>query len=498
MLERILFETKNIFKTFGPTKALTDVSVQIKPGEILGLIGENGSGKSTLSSIISAVYKPDKGEMIMNQEAFRPKDTIDANQKGVSIVVQEQGTFEKLTVAGNLFIGQESLFSKKGVLSVSKMNAAARQILDDIGISHINEKKLTGSLSFEDRKLIEIARAMYFNPNILIVDETTTALSQTGRDILYRIILQLKKVEKSVIFISHDIKEVMEYCDRVTVLRDGQYIDTVKRADFSEGAIKSLMVGREISGHYYRADYKATRLDRLALQLQNVVTERLDNVSLELYRGEIMGIGGLTECGMHELGKVAFGLIQPDVGKVFYGENEHIHNSKTAMKHKIGYLSKDRDQESLMKTASIRDNICLPSLKFLGKAGIISKKTEKKFSEKWADCMNVKMNNVNDYISSLSGGNKQKVVLAKWLGFGSEVLILDCPTRGIDVGVKQTIYQLLVQLKNEGKAIMMISEELAELIGMSDRVIIMKNGKVSGEFSRGEGLSETKLIQYML
>lgn len=494
----VLLRTENIVKTFGPTKAVSGVSISIEAGRIHGLIGENGSGKSTLSSVIAAVHQSDSGKMYMDGNEYSPKDTIDASKQGVCMVVQEQGTFEKLTVAGNIFIGKEKQFVRNGILNISKMNRAARQILDKIGAKHIDEKKITGKLSFEDRKLIEIARAMFCDPNILIIDETTTSLSQSGRDILYRLMGAMKDSGKSVIFISHDIEEVMEYCDCVTVLRDGEHIKTVVRGEFSEEAIKTLMVGREISGNYYRKDSVSSQKSEIVLSVESIVTEELKDISICVYKGEIVGIGGLTECGMHELGKVIFGLKTPDAGRVLYAGELPVTSATVAMKYKIGYLSKDRDKESLMKNASIRDNICLPSLRKLKKGGVVTKRTERNFSRKWAYGLNVKMIDVGDYISSLSGGNKQKVVLAKWMGFGSEVLILDCPTRGIDVGVKQMIYQLLIRLKEEGKAILMISEELTELIGMSDRVIIMKNGKISGEFKREDGLAETKLIQYML
>ena len=498
MQQNTLVEAKNIHKSFGVTKALVDVSFTLRPGEIHGLIGENGSGKSTLSSIIAGVQKYDSGEMKLAGQSYSPSSVLEGNSKGVSILLQEQGTFDNISVAANIFVGHEDRFASNGVLNLTKFYKAARDILDEIGAVHINEKAKTAALPFEDRKLVELARAMYFQPNILIADETTTALDRGGRDILYKVINKLRESGKGVIFISHDIDEIMNVCDYLTVLRDGKFITTLEKQEFESGKIKQLMVGREIGENFYRSDYKASRREEVAIEVKDISYGLLKDVSLKLHYGEIVGIGGLTDCGMHDLGKIMFGLIQPDRGCVSLGNGKIIKNQLVAIKNRIGYISKDRDKEALMMNASIKDNICLPSMKKLEKFKLIFNRSEKAFTDEWVNVLSIKTDNINQHVMYLSGGNKQKVSVSKWMGFDSEIFIFDCPTRGIDVGVKSAIYKLMMKLKEEGKAILMISEELSELIGMSDRTLILKNGELKSEFQRDEVLTEGKLIEYMI
>lgn len=494
----VLLEVKNIYKSFGPTKALTDVSFQLKAGEVRGLIGENGSGKSTVSSIISGMQKADQGEMIYQGESYVPDNVINASQKGVCMIVQEQSTVENISVAANIFLGKEDLFSKKGLVDVRRMESEAGKALQKIGADHISPRELTKYLSFEERKLMEIARAFYINPKILIVDETTTALSRMGREILYKLMRSLCAGGGSVIFISHDIEEVIDKSDAVTVLRDGILTSTLEKQEFSEERIRNLMVGREIKDDYYRTDMECQFSDEVVLRAQQISCGILKDISFELHAGEILGMGGLTECGMHDLGKLLFGVIRPEKGRVLYKEKTEIRNPGMAIKNHIGYMSKNRDKEALMTASSIEDNICVSAYDFISKVFYIPRKKEKIFASKWAEEMNVKMHSTASNVSSLSGGNKQKVVLAKWMANETEIFIMDCPTRGIDVGVKAAIYRLMEKLKKEGKAILMISEELPELLGMSDRILIMKDGKLSGEFCRDDKFTEQILIGSMI
>lgn len=342
-----------------------------------------------------------------------------------------------------------------------------------------------------------MARSLEQTPKLWIIDETTTALTVSGRELLYKLMEQVKSSGSSVLFISHDIDEIMDKCDTLTILRDGDLTATLTKSEFEPNRIRQLMIGRELSGHYYREDNGGSISDEVVLAAQNVSTEALHDISLQLHRGEILGIGGLSDCGMHELGKVLYGLARPVSGNVRCND-EIVQNAAWAVRHSIGYVSKNRDAESMMPICSIRDNICLPSLKDLSPIGPISPKKQKQLAQKWSKEMEVKAESINVFCNRLSGGNKQKVVLAKWLGKGSDILILDCPTRGIDVGTKAAIYQLIEKLKESGKSIVLISEELQELIGMADRVLLMKDGHISGEFLRSEGLSEAKLIQKMI
>lgn len=493
-----LFKGEKICKSFGSTQALKDVTITIKKGEIRGLIGENGSGKSTFSSICAGIQKADSGMMYLEGGEYIPSGTIDAMDKGVSMVVQEQGTVGKITVAANVFFGKEAEFVRGAVLNVRKMYREAKKMLESIGVTDIQPQAMIDSLTFEERKLVELARALYTSPKLWIVDETTTALTVSGREILYRLMNEIRGKGGSVLFISHDIEEIMRVCDSLTILRDGVMTAELEKQEFEEEKIKQLMIGREMSGHYYREDEEGSCADEIVLELQNVTCGVLQDVSVALHRGEILGVGGLSDCGMHDLGKVMFGLLKPERGQVLKAGTDKVKNARWSVAHGIAYLSKNRDKEALMPICSIQDNICLPSLKNLATAGIIFRKKEKNLADTWSRSMEVKADSVNQFCNTLSGGNKQKVVLAKWLGKGSDIMILDCPTRGIDIGTKAAIYELIEKLKQEGRSILLISEELPELIGMSDRIVMLKDGRLSGEFHRAEGLTEAKLIQKMI
>lgn len=497
---KYLFKAEDISKTFGTVHALEAFSISLLPGEIRGLVGENGSGKSTFSSIVAGIQKADSGsgKMSLDGREYDPSGTTDAMDKGVSMVVQEQGTVSKISVAANIFFGKEKQFSRMGVLNVKKMNAEAERALKDIDVDWIRPEKMIDDLTFEDRKIVELARALYTKPKIWIIDETTTALTVNGRELLYRLMERFKKAGGCILFISHDIDEIMDKCDTLTVLRDGILTANLKKEEFDPDKIRSLMIGRKISEHYYRDDIDKNISETVVLEMQDVSTEHLKNISIQLHKGEILGIGGLSDCGMHEVGRVMFGLDRPEKGRVLKNSREEVKSPQWAVDHSIGYVSKNRDQESLMLICSINDNIGLPSLKELSVKGAVSKKRQKDLSEKWSQKMEVKADSVKVFCNTLSGGNKQKVVLAKWLGKGSDILILDCPTRGIDVGTKAAIYQLIDDLKKQGRSILLISEELQELIGMSDRIVLLKDGAVTGEFLREEGLSEEKLIQKMI
>lgn len=496
--ESSLFRAEGVCKSFGQVRALVDFNIDIAPGEIRGLVGENGSGKSTFSSIAAGMQKCDSGSMWLCDEPYHPGNTVDAMDRGVSMVVQEQGTISKISIAANIFFGKEHLFVRGGVLNVRRMNAEARKALEDIGVTGMEPSRLIDTLSFEDRKLVELARALYSKPKLWIVDETTTALSISGREILYRLMRRMRDEGNAVLFISHDIDEIMRMCDSLTILRDGVLTANLKKEEFSTDTIRQLMIGRELSGHYYREDNGEQLSDEVVLEMQDVTAGDLHDVTMQLHKGEILGIGGLSDCGIHTLGKVLYGLIPPSRGEVRKDAGQRVKSPSWAVRHGMAYVSKNRDTESMMLVCSVKDNICLPSLHDLAAVGPISPKKQKKLAAQWSKKMEVKANSIETYCNTLSGGNKQKVVLAKWLGKGAEILILDCPTRGIDVGTKAAIYQLIEELKAEGRSIVLISEELPELIGMSDRILLLKDGGISGEFFRKDGLTEAKLIEKMI
>ncbi|MCM8709957.1 sugar ABC transporter ATP-binding protein [Clostridium sp. SYSU_GA19001] len=499
--KEVLLEIKHMNKVFGSTIALKDVSLTVNRGEIRGLVGENGSGKSTITSIIAGMQKPTKGEMYFKGHLWEPSSMVDAQKHGISMILQEANTISNCTVAENLFAGREKQFSKFGFFSNKKMNDEADKLLNKFGISHIKGKDNINKYSFEERKLIEIIRGIDENTEVLIVDETTTALSFEGREILYKLMNKLSADGKAVIFISHDIDEILDKCTVLTVLRDGNIIGEVSSNEMNlENAprkIRNMMVGREIGEAYYREDYDISHHEEIALELKNINCGSIIDFSLKLHKGEIIGIGGLSGCGMHEIGRIAFGLDKPKSGEVLRNGIKII-NPNIAVKNGMGYISKNRDKDALILNGSIEENIVLPSLVNLSCKSFINPIKERKLSEKGIDLLSIKCGNRTQWVSTLSGGNKQKVSFAKWLAKESEVFIMDCPTRGVDIGVKQAMYRLISEMKKEGKAILMISEELPELIGMVDRLIIMKDFKVSHEFERSQNLKETDVIEYMI
>ena len=498
MSDKPFLSAHKICKSFGPTKALDEVDVTIRRGEIRGLIGENGSGKSTFSSIVAGAQRADSGTFELEGQPYDPKHMIDAQNHGISMIVQEMGTIGTISVASNIFIGRLEEFTRHGVVGFKEINRRANAILEDIGAADIKAETLTMRLNFEDRKIVEIARAMASDPSLLIVDETTTALAHKGRTILYRLIRRLHDENKAVLFISHDLDELVEVCNTITVLRDGHIIDTLDQERISIPLMRSLMVGRELSGSYFRDDYDGSYSDEVVLKAEHITYGLLEDFNFELHKGEILGIGGLSACGMHELGKVLFGAFKTLTGKVTK-DGVVIDNTVTAVRNGIAYVSKERDKEGIILNASIRENIVLPSLDDVaGKMGIITIKNEAKLADKESDEMRIKCRNVNQRVSELSGGNKQKVVFAKWLAKSGDVFILDCPTRGIDVGVKASMYQLIYGLKKQGKAVIMISEELPELIGMSDRMMLIKNGRISAFINRDESVTEQTVIEHII
>ncbi len=497
----ILFEARGICKNFGSTAALSNVDLTIYRGEIRGLIGENGSGKSTLSSIAAGMQTADRGEMLLKGKRHQPQTMIEGNQAGFGMIVQEMGTISGITVAQNIFLGNEHRFMKNGLISVSQMNLSAKKALENIGFTDCNPAALINSLDMQERKLVEIAKVMWSNPEVLVVDETTTALSQYGRTIIYSLMKRMKDEGKAVLFISHDLEETMAHCESLTVLRDGKLITTLVKNEFEAGIVKKHMVGREIGEKYYRADSLCTYKDEIVLSVENLTTGRglTHNLNFTVHKGEILGIGGLSHCGMHELGRALFGEEPLVLGKVVHQPTgELIRNARIAMKHEMGYVSKNRDTEALVLTASVKDNIVGTAFDKIARRGIITPSSENKYVSNLIETLRVKCANINQQVKYLSGGNKQKVVFSKWVGRDSKILILDCPTRGVDIGVKAAMYQLMEDMKAQGKSIIMISEELPELIGMCDRLLIMKNGAIAGELRRGEAFDENTIIDFMI
>lgn len=500
--KELILETVDLCKNFGPTVALNNVNLKVYRGQITGLIGENGSGKSTITSIAAGMQAPTSGEIFFKGQPHKPATMIEGAKLGIGMIVQEQGSVSGITVAQNIFLGEEEKFKRFGVISKSKMNKAAKEALERIGFPEMDPSRFIDTLNMQDRKLIEIARVMHMNPELLVVDETTTALSQHGREIIYGIMNKMKEENKAVVFISHDLDELIQTCDTLTVLRDGVLRKTLEKEDMKDDVIKRYMVGREMSENYYRTDFDGKVSDEIVLDIDNVTSGKglLMNFSMQVHKGEILGIGGLSHCGMHELGKVIFGEEKILHGSVTHVDSgDKITTAKEALEHGMGYVSKDRDKEALVLSASIKDNIVSAGLDKIKSLGVfIFPKKEKEYVKKQIEHLSIKCANMNQAVQFLSGGNKQKVVFGKWVGRDCDILILDCPTRGVDIGVKAAMYNLMYEIKMQGKTIIMISEELTELIGMSDRLIMLKDGKAAGEFKRDPKLTEHELIEVMI
>ena len=500
MSDNVLLECKNITKHFGLVHALEDVSITFERGKIHGLIGENGSGKSTLSSIISGLYTATKGMMSFEGEPWAPASTLVAKEQGIRMIVQEAGTIRNITVAENIFLGQEEKFRKGLFIDKSSMYKESRKALENIGVEDIASAGNINSLTIEMRKIVEIARAAYGSVKLLIIDETTTALSQYGRDILYKLMHRLRDENVGIILISHDFNELLEHCDLMTILRDGSYVGTVERKDFTTINIKQMMIGRELSDNYYRSDMEGYG-DEVVLAAENITTQKeLMNFSLELHKGEILGVGGLSECGMHTLGKALFGFEPVLSGRVYLqSRGLEIRDSETAVSNGMAYLSKDRDTESLALNAPVYENIASTGYSRNTVMGfIVSPKKERAYVDEEIDKLSIKCSSADAEVNTLSGGNKQKVVFGKWVARDSDILILDCPTRGVDIGVKAAMYDLITRMKQAGKSILMISEELTELIGMCDRILILKDGVETASFLRKDDPTESQIIEYMI
>jgi ribose transport system ATP-binding protein len=501
MNKETLVKLTAVNKSFGPTRALVNVSLDLRRGEIRGLIGENGSGKSTLASIVAGTQPADSGEMLLRGERYRPTTMLEGVSSGVGMVVQELGTVSGISVAENLFLGRMRRFGKFGFVNKRRMIAAAREALAEMGLSDIDPSRSINSLDLQDRKLMEVTGVVIGAPDLLIFDETTTALSQRGRSLVYELAKKLKAENRSVLFVSHDLEEIMETCDVVTVLRDGHLVENLERADFSESRIKQLMIGRELEGDYYRSDFDPTYSDEVVIKVDNLTTMNgLSGFSMQLHKGEILGVGGLSHCGMHELGRALFGLERALGGRVVHmPSGSVIKNPRGAMSNGVAYVPKDRDREALVLANSVKANIVSAGYDKITSGRIfMSPRKEKRYADAQIDHLSIKCASREQHVQFLSGGNRQKVVFGKWVGRGSDILILDCPTRGVDIGVKYAMYQLMYQMKKEGKSLVLISEELPELVGMSDRLLILKDGKQTAEFKRSRDLTEAKIIDYMI
>jgi len=496
-----ILEIRRLNKHFGPTYANKNIDFTLKKGEIRGLIGENGSGKSTLISQIAGVQSPDSGEMLVDGKPYSPHSPIDAYDHKISMVLQELGVVGNLPVAANVFLGRTKQFTKYGILNKKKMNRAVAEQFEKWDLPMPPHGKQIGSMMIETRKLIELVRALSVDPDIILLDEITQSLSLNNREKLYELLKRLKDMGRSAILITHDVEEMIEITDTITVLRDGAVVGNLVSAETTPDEIKRMMVGREIEGDLYRSDQSASFDDEVVLSVKNMSVEgELEDITFDVHAGEILGFCGLSDSGIHSVGRAVYGLSKATPDSVYLkAKNLYIKNSTQALKNNVGYVPKDRDTEAMMISDSIRENFTMPSMNELtGPVGFVSPGEMKKLAREMVGKLSVKCESISQQVNALSGGNKQKINLGRWLAKDLKLLILDCPTRGVDVGVKAYIYTLMIEAKKNKIATILISDELPEVLGMADRLIVMKDGKMTGMLKRDEEFTEQAIIGVMI
>jgi len=477
-------EFKNIRKEFPGVIALNDVSFTIKKGEVHALIGENGAGKSTIMKILAGIYVPDHGEIYLNGERSILNTPRDALQKGISMIHQELNLIPEMTVEQNLFVGREECY-RFGVIKKKKLINSAYGLFKEMGLN-INPKAKISSLSVAEMQMVEIAKATSYDADVIIMDEPTSAITDREVVILFKIIRNLKAKGKSIIYISHKLDEIFQIADRITVLRDGCLIDTRPIGEMNKPLLISLMVGRDLKEMYVKEESK---IGDTALEVKGLTLKgKYSDISFRVRKGEILGIAGLMGAGRTEVAETIFGLRKPDKGEfIIYGKNKKIDTPKSAMKNSIAFITEDRKLFGLNLVASTKNNITLAYLKDYTFAGqVLNFRKENEVAEAQIEALSIKTPSRDTPVESLSGGNQQKVVLAKWLLGNPDIIVMDEPTRGIDVGAKAEIYKIMTELAKKGKAIIMISSEMPELLGMSDRILVLYNGKIMGEFTREE------------
>lgn len=481
MDSEITLRIKGISKTFPGVRALNKVDLEIRKGEVHALVGENGAGKSTLMNILSGNYKLDEGEIFLNGQEVRIEDQKHAQALGISIVYQDRSLVDNLSIAENIFAGRQPL-NRLGLIDTKKLNAMTNQFLKDLNLHNFNSKTLVGDLSPAMQQMVEIAKALSQNPKILILDEPTATITEAEIDVLFNIVRELSEKGVSVIYISHRLSEIFEIADCVSVLKDGDYQGTKEVKDTNVDDIIQMMVGRKL----VKQEFNTFAREGVALEVKNLSGQRFRNMNFQLRRGEIVSLVGLAGAGRTETAMAIFGADPKTSGEVYvFGEKVDIKNPTDAIRHGIGYLPEDRKQQGLFLEMSIEANIISGNLKNAVRKNSIFI-NEKKITDTanlYKDKLRIATPSIKRNVINLSGGNQQKVIVAKWLMVNPKILIVDEPTRGIDVGSKEEIYAILKNLASAGTAILMISSELPEALALSDRIIVMWNGKMTGELS---------------
>ncbi|MFM0392007.1 sugar ABC transporter ATP-binding protein [Paraburkholderia phytofirmans] len=472
---------KNVTKRFPGVLALNDVSIEIRPNEIVGLIGENGAGKSTLMKLLTGGYRQDSGEILRDGKPLVIKNPRDATSKGIAMVYQEQSILPNLTVAENLFLGREEPFLTLGRVNWVKLKRAA---IAELATVHLDIDPLTlcEDLTFGQRQMVELAKALSLASRtdgmpVILLDEPTSVLEAAEIEILFRLVRELK-ARASFVFVSHRLDELLSLSDRVYVMKDGKVVAGMASADASVGQLHELMVGRTMDGQYYRENLQKPCRGEVALSVRNAsLGHTLKGVSFDVHCGEVFGVAGVVGSGREELCRVIAGLESLDSGEVLVGETRLRPQATHAVSLGIGYVPRERKVEGLVTQMSVAENLTLPRLAAVSRGGVVNKRSERAVANEWIERLHIKTPGPTASCRNLSGGNQQKVVLAKWRFAGSRILVLDHPTRGLDVGAKEEVYQLIRELTAEGVAVVLTGDTLEEILGLSHRVMVMRDGR---------------------
>lgn len=483
-----ILELKNISKYYPGVRALNNVSLSIRKGEIHALVGENGAGKSTLIKTCSGAIEPTEGTIVVNGKSFKAMTPKVSEQNGIGVIYQEFNLVGDLSVAENIFLGRAI---RKGIVVNQKaMETEAKRILDSLHIN-INPKTMVKNLSVGYQQMVEIAKAMSQDAQVLIMDEPSAPLTNAEVESMFAVVDLLKEKGVSIIYISHRLEEIFRLSDRITILRDGEYVTTLNTSETNEDELVKYMVGRQLTEIYPARKPDCIKKD-VIFEAVDVCGNGDKNISFKIHKGEVLGLGGLVGAGRTEFAEMMFGM-KPKVSGRFIWKGQEINpkSPKEAIGTGIGLVPEDRKAKGALLGLSIQENINMPIYPRISKASVIDNKKEKEIAENYRKEISIKTPTLAQKVKNLSGGNQQKVILAKWLAADSELLIFDEPTRGIDVGAKQEIYTLINTLVEQGKSVLMISSEMEELMGMSDRIIILAEGHASGELQKNEFNQET-------
>lgn len=480
---------RGIVKEFSGVRVLDGVSFQLSRGSVHALMGENGAGKSTLMKILCGIYPATEGEIFMDGKATEIHSPIDAKRLGIAMIHQELSAFHELTVAANMFMNRE--YKRFGLLDEARMNRAAAEILADLNIN-IDPRVKMRSLSVAEMQLVEIAKAVSTDAEIIIMDEPTSALTEAEVANLYDTVRDLKSRGKAIVYISHKIEEIFAIADEITVLRDGEFVSHDKIAAFDHDKLISLMVGRTLDQQFHKTKHD---FGKVLLCVENLSRSgEFKDVSFEVHAGEVLGFAGLIGAGRTEVVETVFGLQRADGGEIYVeGERVSIRSPGDAIRYGLALVSEDRKNVGLNLVGSVKENITMANLEKYCKFGVISSGSEKRACDELIEMLSVKTHSRDTLVNALSGGNQQKVILARWMSTRPKILILDEPTKGIDVGAKAEIYRLIDEFAAEGGCVIMVSSEMPEILGMSDRIAVMHEGDLVAVFDRGEATQEKLL-----